>query len=170
VETERPDDLADIAQLGLTLPEAKRLLADLQQKNLAAQVQGPRRTEVPAKQWSNPQIATAPDPKTCGGPATEPRPVRVSDSLTRRTHVARTGGPKQPRRLYHPYVTSASPDCNGVSGIGVPHTRDLAAALETDHVRSGCDVNDGMSKWRHKHAALARQSWHSDSAVGPRSG
>ena len=27
METERPDDLADIAQLGLTLPEAKRLLA-----------------------------------------------------------------------------------------------------------------------------------------------
>jgi hypothetical protein len=50
VEIERPDDLADIAHLGLTLPESKRLLADLQQKNLAAQVQGSRRTEVPAKQ------------------------------------------------------------------------------------------------------------------------
>jgi DNA-binding IclR family transcriptional regulator len=48
VEIERPDDLA--AHLGLTLPEAKRLLADLQQKNLAAQVQGSRRTELPAKQ------------------------------------------------------------------------------------------------------------------------
>jgi len=34
---DRPDDLSEIATLGLTLAEAKRLLASLQQKVVAAQ-------------------------------------------------------------------------------------------------------------------------------------
>jgi len=38
MEIERPDDLADIADLGLTLSESKRLLATLQQEIVAAQV------------------------------------------------------------------------------------------------------------------------------------
>jgi hypothetical protein len=38
VEIERPGDLADIADLGLTLAETKRLLAGLQQEIVAAQV------------------------------------------------------------------------------------------------------------------------------------
>ena len=38
MEIERPDDLADIADLGLTLSETKRLLATLQQEIIAAQV------------------------------------------------------------------------------------------------------------------------------------
>jgi hypothetical protein len=38
MEIERPGDLADIAGLGLTLAETKRLLAGLQQEIVAAQV------------------------------------------------------------------------------------------------------------------------------------
>ena len=38
MEIERPGDLADIADLGLTLDETKRLLAGLQQQIVAAQV------------------------------------------------------------------------------------------------------------------------------------
>jgi hypothetical protein len=38
MEIERPDDIADIAELGLTLSETKRLLATLQQEIVAAQV------------------------------------------------------------------------------------------------------------------------------------
>jgi hypothetical protein len=38
MEIERPDDFADIAELGLTLSETKRLLATLQQEIVAAQV------------------------------------------------------------------------------------------------------------------------------------
>ena len=37
MEIHRPDDLGDIANLGLTLPEAKRLLARVQQEIVAAQ-------------------------------------------------------------------------------------------------------------------------------------
>jgi hypothetical protein len=37
MEINRPDDLADIANLGLTLSEAKRLLARVQQEIVAAQ-------------------------------------------------------------------------------------------------------------------------------------
>jgi hypothetical protein len=38
MEIEQPDDLADIADLGLTLSETKRLWATLQQEIVAAQV------------------------------------------------------------------------------------------------------------------------------------
>jgi len=37
MEINRPDDLGDIANLGLTLSEAKRLLAGVQRKIVAAQ-------------------------------------------------------------------------------------------------------------------------------------
>jgi hypothetical protein len=37
MEINRPDDLGDIADLGLTLAEAKRLLANLQQEMVTAQ-------------------------------------------------------------------------------------------------------------------------------------
>jgi len=37
MEIDRPDDLRDIADLGLTLAEAKRLLARVQQEIVAAQ-------------------------------------------------------------------------------------------------------------------------------------
>ena len=38
MEISRPNDLRDIASLGLTLPEAKQLLARVQQAMVAAQV------------------------------------------------------------------------------------------------------------------------------------
>ena len=37
MEIDRPDDLGDVANLGLTLSEAKQLLAALQQEIVAAQ-------------------------------------------------------------------------------------------------------------------------------------
>ena len=40
MEIDRPDDLRDIADLGLTLAEAKRLLARVQQVIVAAQARG----------------------------------------------------------------------------------------------------------------------------------
>jgi hypothetical protein len=40
----RPEDLGDVANLGLTLAEGKLLLADLQQQIVAAQAKGPRRS------------------------------------------------------------------------------------------------------------------------------
>jgi hypothetical protein len=41
MEINRPDDLGDIADLGLTLAEAKRLLAGLQQEIVAVQARDP---------------------------------------------------------------------------------------------------------------------------------
>jgi hypothetical protein len=41
-EINRPDDLGDIADLGLTLAETKQLLASLQQKVVATQANGAR--------------------------------------------------------------------------------------------------------------------------------
>ena len=44
MEVHRPDDLSDIADLGLSLAEAKRLLARVQQVIVAGPGQGPRRS------------------------------------------------------------------------------------------------------------------------------
>ena len=53
MEIDRPDDLGDIAHLGLTLAEAKRLLAGLQQEIVAAQARG--------------HAVRRPDCRSCGG-------------------------------------------------------------------------------------------------------
>ena len=67
LEISRPDDLRDIAALGLTLPEAKQLLARVQQAVVAAQARhhAALRPECPScdgrcqvKDWRSHQIAT----------------------------------------------------------------------------------------------------------------
>ena len=69
LEISRPNDLGDIANLGLTLPEAKQLLARVQQAVVAAQARD--------------HAALRPDCSSCGGrcQAKDWRPHRIATLL-----------------------------------------------------------------------------------------
>src|SRR5215203_4467108 len=68
---DRPDDLTEIANLGLTLAEAKRLMAGLQQQIVAAQARS--------------HAVRRPDCRSCGGVC------RVKDYRTRGCNAVRSG-------------------------------------------------------------------------------
>ena len=53
MEISRPSDLRDIASLGLTLPEAKQLLARVQQAVVAAQARDHAGLRGPSHDWGS---------------------------------------------------------------------------------------------------------------------
>src|SRR3712207_8857964 len=88
MEISRPSDLRDIASLGLTLSEAKQLLARVQQAVVAAQARD--------------HAGLRPDCAACGGrcPAKDWRPHRIAKAF---------GGDRDSTRLKssHPHISHA---------------------------------------------------------------